>query len=304
MQIVGIIAPIFIIIGLGYLFRRLSLVQNQAIHILNSFVYYVSLPAIILISFWRIDWYDGEILKILGFNIFALFVFSIIILAIGEMFRLSRISKATLFIGALVGNVVYMGFPIGESAFGLDNFKTFLAAATPNITIGLVAAILVIEYLVVKSKNLKAYFVDFGKNPLILSLAAGVVLSLLKISADSIGIIYKPMQMLAATASPVALFALGAFFHKNFVYKHLDLTVLSSVLKLAIFPLLVFILAKLLNIQETGLNASVLAAAMPTAVTAFVVAEKYKMNVAAVANAIIISTIFSVATIFFVLFVI
>jgi predicted permease len=103
--------------------------------------------------------------------------------------------------------------------------------------------------------------------------------------------------MLAATASPVALFALGSFLHGKFKKQDASLAVWTTAAKLLVFPLAVFLLAKIFNLSAENQSISALISTMPVAVTCFVIAEKYKLNQQLVANAIVLSTAVSIATI-------
>ena len=48
--IVGIVFPIFALIGLGYLGRRLGLLTDDAAAALSGYVYYFSLPALLYVK--------------------------------------------------------------------------------------------------------------------------------------------------------------------------------------------------------------------------------------------------------------
>ncbi len=297
MNIFVIVLPIFLIILLGYALKARGLVEESWVHVLNSFVYYVSLPAIILVSFWEINWSEKSILPAVGFNVLAVLAFAILLALVLSRFKLDGKIKAAIFMAAVVGNTVYMGFPIMQEAFGAENFAHVTAIATPHLILNLILAIVMIEFWVVKSRKLKTYFYDFIKNPLVLGLLFGVLLSLLQLEGYHVQILKKPLSMLGATASPVALFALGAFIHGKFIQKHFGLTVLVSALKLIVFPLFVLLLTNWFSLSSIGISVSALVAAMPVAVTTFVIAEQYKLDKAFVANAILISTAVSIVTI-------
>jgi predicted permease len=102
--------------------------------------------------------------------------------------------------------------------------------------------------------------------------------------------------MLAATASPVALFALGCFLYGHIGAKKIKLLIAAVCVKLALDPLLAYIISNKLTSDSSVVHTTMLMAAMPTAVTAFVLAKTYKLNTAFVANAMLASTVLSVAT--------
>jgi len=299
-----IIFPIFSIIGLGYLLRRAGIIGQESTHILNQFVYYISLPALVLISFWQIDWYHPETLATLGFNLFSILLFSGGLLVFVWFLRIKPEYKAALFTVSLVGNTIYMGFPIGQSVFGEEQFPEFVAAATPHLVLGIALAILVSEYFVIRAKKVKTYLKDFFLNPLILSLFCGILLSVFRVKPDLFSFVTATVEMLGSTASPVALVTLGAFLHGKFAKEHVGLSFLAISTKLAVFPLFIALAGKFIMPNTNGLSASFLAAAMPTAITVFVISEKYNIAPRFVAHTIVLTTLVSIATISITLFLI
>jgi predicted permease len=302
MQIFQIILPIFGIIGIGYWLRRRHLVDQTWVHILNQYIYYVALPALIVVSFWKINWFDSSIASILGFNTLALLLFAAFIAVVLKTVHIDRKTKAAIFLTALVGNTIYMGFPLVESAIGRARFNEVVAAGTAHLALGIAFSIVVTELYVLKTKNYRVYILDFFKNPLVISMIAGFLLSRIHIPLLGQPAL-KLLEMLGATASPVALFALGGFLHGKFIKHHMWFALLPVMLKLIAFPIFIFLFAILRDQPANAATTSTLIAGMPTAVTAFVVAEKYKLNQDFVANCILLSTLASIATITVFLFV-
>ena len=69
METFFITVPIFLLILVGYVLRRFKVLSEGNTHILNQFVYRVSLPAAILSAFWGISWAKPEVLQILFFKL-------------------------------------------------------------------------------------------------------------------------------------------------------------------------------------------------------------------------------------------
>ncbi|MGE5392914.1 MAG: AEC family transporter [Candidatus Saccharibacteria bacterium] len=294
-EIISIVLPIFLVIGAGFLMRRYRLVKEDWVPILNSFVYYVSLPAVILISFWQISW--QRILPLLGINVLGMLAFAAILIFALYFAKISPKTKSALFMAALVGNTIYMGFPIIGNALGRESTDAVVGAATLQLVLGLVLSVMAVEFWVVKTRSFRVYALDFLKNPLIISLAAGILLSFVKQTGTAVAIIQKPISMLGATASPLALFALGAFMHGKFIRTHLGLSLMSSTIKLLFFPLFMMPLAWVFYRPVDDVVVTLLVSSMPVAATAFVIAEKYRLDEKLIANAILISTLISIFTI-------
>ncbi len=302
MSLFLITLPIFLLIALGYVLRMFRTITRDSIHSLNNFVYYISLPAIILVSFWSIDWFDADTRSVLFMNTTAVVGFAGVLFLFLKILPLKKRTKAGLFVASLVGNTVYMGFPIGQRALGDGIYDVFLAAATPHLVIGIAVSVLAIEWYLLRSHSPIRYVKDFVFNPLIMALVAGILLSVSQVSGEIIEILKQSLGMLAATASPIALVTLGAFLYGVFEFRLAGLALIASILKLTALPLAVFGVGHLFSLESAMISASVLAAAMPTAVTSFVIAEKYNAMPRLVASTLFMSTAFSLITITVALF--
>ncbi|MBI5530248.1 MAG: AEC family transporter [Candidatus Doudnabacteria bacterium] len=297
MQLLNIVLPIFLIILAGFVLRRINILKSAWVHALNSYVYYIALPALVLLSFWNINWLDSEVQKILVFNIVILIILSILLLIGLKFIPISQKDRAAVFLTIMVGNTIYMGFPLIGKTVAAEHYKLVVAAATVHLVLGMAFSILTVEFLVQKSKNWKKYAADFFINPLVLALFAGIGLSLLNASGPLAEFFKSPLSALSVTASPVALFALGGFLHGRFMSGHLKTAGLASAFKLLALPLLIWLGGIIFKIKQPALDISVLVSAMPSAVTCFVISERYKLDEKLVANAILLSTAASVITI-------
>lgn len=295
-NIASIVLPLFAVIAAGFLLRKYRIVKPNWIHVLNAFVYYVSLPAIIVTSFWNLRW-TGESLQLLLLNIGALVAFTFLLLLVFRFTKLSKKMQAAVYLTSIVGNTVYMGFPILGKTFGSEYSTPALSVATAHLVLGIVFSVLVVEYLVLKTRKSSAYLKDFIKNPLMISLGTGLLLSFLPALASFLRPLHAPVSMLGATASPVALFALGAFMHGRFLKSHARLSLVTAGIKLLAFPAFVWLFVSGFTVHSAGGNISLLIAGMPAAVTTFVIAEQFELDEEFVANSIVVSTVFSIVTI-------
>lgn len=297
MNLLLITAPIFLLIAFGYALRVFGVMNQSGIHALNNFVYWVALPAIILVSFWGINLFDEETRAVFLVNTAGLLAFALVLFIALRFLPLNKKTKAGIFVSALVGSTVFMGFPIAERVFEGGAYDLFLAAATPHLVIGIAISIAAIEWYMLGSKSPLRYVKNFVLNPLILALAGGIALGAFNISGGLIDPLKQSITMLAATASPIALVALGAFLRGAFKFRLAVPSFLSASIKLLALPLFIYGAGLVFTLDAEAVTASVLAAAMPTAVTSFVIAEKYHAASELVATTLFMSTVLSFFTI-------
>lgn len=292
MPIFLITIPIFLVIISGWLMRKFKIIKESWIIILNGFAYYVSLPALIIASFWDIDFLNSESLRIIFWSSAAIIIFSFAVFVVLQFLKINKNLKATIFLSATVGNTIYIGFPLVDLSFGKEYLSKGILIGVIYLVAPLLISIFAIRYWHSKDHSLKKQLRDFLRNPLMISVFVGIILSFLKFDYAIIDSVKKSFVMLGATASPVALFTLGEFFYGRFLKKDLGLVFFSSFLKIIAFPLLIVLM--FLFAEKNGdfqiLN---LLSSMPVAVTTFVIAEKFHLNKELVGNSIFISTILS-----------
>jgi len=293
LRIGGLVFPVFGIIALGFALRKAGLVKVNWVHILNNFVYYVSLPAIILVSFWQIDLTNPIFIKTLGINFLVMLLLAVVLLVILMLVKMEKQQKAAIFLTSLSGNTIYMGLPIASSVVGITYYSSIVAIGIVQLSIGFLFSIILLEFWISRTKSVKKYLLDVVKNPIIAFTFVGIFLSLaLREHVESS--VKVMLEMLGATSSPLALFSLGSFLGGKFVKDHLPLALVPTAVKLAILPLLTFTGFYLFKVKGPQPDISILLAAMPAAVTTFVLAEKFKLDKSYVANVILISTVVSV----------
>lgn len=284
--------PIFLIIFSGWLSRKVKISGDDWTPVLNNFAYYVSLPALIVTSFWNFNFLKLESLWLVAASLLTVCFFSFLVFFFLHFLSLSRKEKAAVFLAATTGNTVYMAFPLIELGFGKNYLPAGALIASVYLIIPILFAIFIINYWDDQERKILPHLYNFLKNPLIISVFAGVALSFVKIDSSLLESLRKTLAMLGTTASPVALFALGGFLYGRFLKKGLAEAFLISFLKIVAAPLVVFF--GLVYFYPAGnLGIFTLLASMPTAVTTFVIAEKFNLDKDLVGNSILISTILS-----------
>ena len=292
MPIFLISLPIFLIIFSGWLLKKFKVVTDDWIHILNVFAYYVSLPALIVNSFWEIDFLNRGSMNMIFWSLTAILLMSLAIFIFLHLLKIDRNLKTAIFLSATVGNTIYMGFPLVELGFGKNYLPDAALVGTIYLIVPLLITILLVKYWHCRENCLNEELVSFIKNPLTISVLVGVVFSFIDFGNPFIAGVKKSVSLLGATASPVALFALGGFIYGRFLKKDLGKLFLVSFLKMIIFPF-VIVLGALYLFKMGDVRVLILLASSPVAVTTFVIAEKFNLDKDLIGNSIIISTILS-----------
>ncbi len=277
LEVLAITTPIYLLIGLGYLAGRGGLFTATELRVLGRFVLMFSLPALLFDAVSRRTL--EEVLN--GAYLFAYATGSLAVLGLGTAWarwrRGAPISLAALQgMGMSSSNSGYVGFPILQQLLGPA------AGAVLALTM-LVENLLVMPLALALAdagghgsvrRALVQSLEGLVRNPLVIAIAAGLVFALagwrLPLPAA------RTVQILAAAASPVALFVIGG----TLVGLRLE-GVRGDILrvafgKLVLHPLAVFAaLALLPAIEPTLRFGALVLAAMPMLGIYPVLAQKH-----------------------------
>lgn len=298
--LISSVVPIFVIIAIGYVVRRLNIIKTQGVNALISYVYYVALPALIVHSLMILELNNSNIPNILFWNSVILLVNTMLCLAIVYIFRISNKDRAVFFLAATVGNSLYLGIPLTTSALGLKSGTTDYALIVMigvlYLVGGIFIALVVNELFFVGHKDFGSIALRLAKNPLIIAIFAGLLLSFIPLPEIASTATIKPLSMIAASASPVALFILGSYLYGHKIKQHLFMVSSAVAWKVIVVPLIAWGVLFLADINNPAYSASILYAGTPTAVTALMIAKVYGFNTRFVSAVIVFSTVLSLVT--------
>jgi len=128
------------------------------------------------------------------------------------------------------------------------------------------------------------------RNPLIIGLAVGLAFNLLNIPLPQL--VDDTLTTLGKTTLPCALFVLGASLNAYKIAGHFAEAWTMVGLKLALQPLLVWLLAfGVFRIDPLWGAVAVMTAGMPVGINSYILAQQYKVGLATLSTAILLSTL-------------
>lgn len=306
LSVISLIAPVFGLIGLGYLAARAHWLDATATRALSQFGYKVAVPALLFRAMASVGMPEISPLRLLGAYFAAITTAWIIAsLATWALLRRPAEDAPSIAMGSCFGNGVMLGIPLILGALGPDATTPIAVLVTVETIYLWVLATLHME---VAARGLRSISLaaigsilrDVARNPIV-----GAVL--LGIGWASTGMALpafpdKLLALLGQAAIPVALFALGMSLSAYSIKGEIGTMTLICGLKLALYPMLAIVFA-LWVFELPPLWASVLFlfTSMPVGANAFVFAALYDRAVGSVSAAIAVSTVVAVATLTIVL---
>jgi predicted permease len=286
------LVPISLLAGAGLLARATGVLRAEDPRVLNAYLYWFALPALFVVDLSRLR-LGRDDLPFLAACVLPLVVAAAVVLALAVLLRLSRRATAFVLTGTVFGSLAFFGIPFvifarpGAAAEALAT----LAAATASVP-AVLFSIAVLEYARLEGGSflagLRAVARGLARNPLILSIAAGLALSLLGLRLP--GPVERPLHMLGTTTATVAFFMLGATLWGR-SYEGLRLGAAIALLRLAALPALALGTAAALGLQGVERDVAVLMHGMPVAVSMLVLSERYDVHPRLVASLVLISSL-------------
>ncbi len=293
----NLVAPVFLIVALGYILRRHGMITDNFVKLSSKIVFSVSLPALIFIELAEINLNQVFDFRMIVF-IYAGTIISFLLIWLFATPFIKEPKDRTVFIqGAFRGNYAIIGLALifnlyGES--GLGKASITLAFTIPLYNI---LSVIILTVPLRKEKELKisGTILEIAKNPLLLAVAAAVVFSSTGLTLPFI--FSKTGSYLASLALPLALLGIGGFMSFNDVKEGLTKTLFSTIIKLLLIPLSTTFIAYKLGFTGIDLGILFILFACPTAIASFIMAEAMGSNSKLAANILLITTLGSVITI-------
>jgi len=285
------IIPILLLMGTGFLSRKLGILKSGDERILSAYVYYFALPALFFVNMTETNFTEGTLRFMLA-GITPILIALTIYTSLYLVFKFSKNILYLLILSTIFGSLAFFGIPFIAFAFpGTGEPVATLAAASISI-VSVTTSITTLElYRLQQSKiltGLKLVAQRLSKNPLILSIFFGVLLSLIKIEIPTP--ISQPLHMLGSTTSTVAIFMLGVFLYGR-KYTNISEALKLSMLRIVFLPIVAFLTTMLFDFSTLERSALILMHGMPVAISMIVLSERYSFYKETIASLILISSL-------------
>ena len=300
----GITAPIFVVLFLGVLLKKRRVIDDAFIKSASSLVYNLGLPVMLFTASSSADFsHMADKGVLIAFGLMTALVF------VGSLLTAPWVSHdprdhGVIVQGAFRGNLVILGLAFCANAYG----ERGLAIATLPVAMTVVFYNVLSVYVLNRSLHevggsFKTMLVGIVKNPLILAIVAGLVFNAsgLKLPA----VLLDSGKYLSQMVLPLALICIGGALDfstskDSSKRKHIDPATFSATLwKLVMSPLLACGIAIALGVRGENLAILFVLAASPSATVSFVMVQAMKGNSTLAANIVVQTTLWSLASVTF-----
>jgi len=284
------IIPIFLLIGIGFLSRKIKILKSGDERVLSAYVYYFALPALFFVNMAEID-FNSEVLRFMLAGITPIPIVLTIYTILFFIFRLSKNTFYLLILSTIFGSLAFFGIPFITLAFPAREHLATLAAASISV-VSVTASLTILEFYKLekptKWEEIKHVARRLSKNPLIISILSGILISLVRIEIPTP--ISASLHMLGSTTSTVAIFMLGVFLYGK-KYTNITKAFKLSLLRIVFLPTVALLTIKLFGLISIERSVLVLMHSMPVAISMIVLSERYDFYKETIASLILISSL-------------
>lgn len=212
LAVLGVIAPVFVIIATGYLSVRSRYVAPEVTQALGAFILRIALPALVLNALTAAPLRDTLTWSyLIGYGGASLIVYAIGYASARLIAGQGITASAVRAFGVSGSNSAFMGYPIAAMVIG-PPAAAILAQNMIFENLILVPMAIVMAELGQTTQTsilglLRGIFISLARNPLLIAIACG-----LAITASGVALPYAiatPIQLIGAVAGPTALFVVG-----------------------------------------------------------------------------------------------
>lgn len=211
--ILAIIAPVFIIISIGYALTKQGLMHTEVLPLLSRLVLFVLIPAL---NFGTVA--NMSIEDVLVWDFLGVYALAAIGAQLAGLLLFRGWLKNTLpetgmkILGSSMPNSIFIGYPVVVQAFGPEWGHTFAFAVIVETTLILPLALIIAESggqgrSVSVTQILKGIVERVSKNPVIISLILGLMISGLGITLPDF--LSRTFSVLGSAAPAIALLIIG-----------------------------------------------------------------------------------------------
>lgn len=263
-----IITIVFLL--LGVLLKRIAQFPKDTGTVLNLFVIYISLPAIVLLKIHDLI-LSFEVLVPAVIPWLMVLISYPIVIALSKKFKMSRPITGSLLLLVPLGNTSFLGIPMVKAFFGenaipyaviYDQFGSFLALATYG---SFIIALYGNKISSIYAKDIIIRTIAF---PPFIALIAALLLKPVTYPPVAINI----LTMLGGTLVPVVMIAVGFQLTLKLSKEESLPLCLGLVLKLVLLPLIALSISRALGLTGTASRVAVFESGMAPMVSAGVLA--------------------------------
>lgn len=288
--------PIFLMMLLGMLFRKLGWMDEVFAAKMNKFVFLIPLPVLLFEELATVDFSEVWDIKFIIFC-FVVTAISITISTLISLLWKDRSIKGEFIQSTYRSSAALLGIAFIQNIYGTAGMAPLMIIG--SVPLYNVMAVVVLSFFKPGNNSfdkalVKRTLKGIVTNPIILGIVAGFVWSALKLPMPLI--LHKTVSSIGATATPMGLMSMGATFELKKATSKMKPTLVAVFMKLVGFCAIFLPMAALLGFRNEEMIAILVMLGSATTVSSFVMAKSMGHEGTLSSGVIMMTTLLSAFT--------
>lgn len=295
---INVTMPIFLVMVIGYILKQIGMLNDNFVTVANKFNFKVTLPFML---FKDIAGVDIKAVFDIKYVLFCAIVSTIcfwVVWGTEKLLVRDKTIRGAFVQSSFRGSAAVMGLAFIQNIYGSSAMgPLMIVSAVPLYNI---FSVIVLTFEandstgIDKKAKIRQAGINICKNPIILSILAGLIVGLLGIQFPTL--VNKTVSNVAQMATPLALITIGAGFEGRKALAKIAPTMAASMIKLVLQPLVFLPVAAWMGFSGEKMIAILIMLASPTTPSCYIMAKSMNNDEVLTASVIVTTTLMAAFT--------
>ena len=295
---INVTMPIFLVMVIGYILKQIGMLNDNFVTVANKFNFKVTLP---FMPFKDIAGVDIKAVFDIKYVLFCAIVSTIcfwVVWGTAKLLVRDKTIRGAFVQSSFRGSAAVMGLAFIQNIYGSSAMgPLMIVSAVPLYNI---FSVIVLTFEandstgIDKKAKIRQAGINICKNPIILSILAGLIVGLLGIQFPTL--VNKTVSNVAQMATPLALITIGAGFEGRKALAKIAPTMAASMIKLVLQPLVFLPVAAWMGFSGEKMIAILIMLASPTTPSCYIMAKSMNNDEVLTASVIVTTTLMAAFT--------
>ena len=295
---INVTMPIFLVMVIGYILKQIGMLNDNFVTVANKFDFKVTLPFML---FKDIAGVDIKAVFDIKYVLFCAIVSTIcfwVVWGTAKLLVRDKTIRGAFVQSSFRGSAAVMGLAFIQNIYGSSAMgPLMIVSAVPLYNI---FSVIVLTFEandstgIDKKAKIRQAGINICKNPIILSILAGLIVGLLGIQFPTL--VNKTVSNVAQMATPLALITIGAGFEGRKALAKIAPTMAASMIKLVLQPLVFLPVAAWMGFSGEKMIAILIMLASPTTPSCYIMAKSMNNDEVLTASVIVTTTLMAAFT--------
>lgn len=297
----NIILPLIIMMAIGFIARLTGVLSYDSAKHINKLIYYVLLPFMVFNNIYNTDIKAHLQSSVITFSVIILVIIFFIALSIVLLSEKDNTKRGVMLQGMFHSNYLLYGIPFVTLLYGqaAGSRATFVIGVIILPLLNLLS-VMALEMFNGGRPGFFKTFIGIFRSPIIIASIIAVLLSVFGVRLPSV--LTGTIQTVSSITVPLAFIALGALFSFSDVGVYIRQILITSSVKLIVFPLIFLFIAVFFGYRNVDLAIIMAVLASPVAVESVAMSQEMGGNERLAGQLVFFTSILSFFTIFLFIF--